>query len=112
VLTHHDQAPRSISGESDRAAEHCAGANSHTASAPPPTAFRLRWQTVDRGTLADGRECLLDVYEASILWDGKVRDIMISEADASPLIGMGLLRGHELNIQARPGGKVTIKRLR
>ena len=37
--------------------------------------------------------------------------ILIDEADADPLVGMGLLDGCELRIQVRPGGKVTITSL-
>jgi predicted aspartyl protease len=71
----------------------------------------LRWQTVDRFKLADGSICIFDVYEAKVVWDGKVRQILVDEADAEPLVGMRLLKGHELKIQVRYRGKVTIKRL-
>ena len=71
----------------------------------------LRWRSVDRGMLADGSECLFDVYEAKVVWDSKVRNILIDEADADPLVGMRLLRGHELKMEVRARGKVTIKRL-
>ncbi|HBI42252.1 MAG TPA: clan AA aspartic protease [Planctomycetales bacterium] len=74
-------------------------------------ALGLRWRSVDRGLLADGSECLFDVYEAKVVWDGKVRNVLIDEADADPLVGVRLLRGHELKMQVRAGGKVTIKRL-
>jgi clan AA aspartic protease len=81
----------------------------------PPTliaALGLRWQSLDRGTLADGSECLFDVYEGKVIWDGKVRRVLVDEADTDPLVGMGLLRGYELKMQVRSRGKVTIKRLR
>lgn len=74
-------------------------------------ALALRWQTTDRVTLADGSECIFDVYEASVVWDGKPRQILVDEADTEPLVGMRLLRGHELKMQVRARGKVTIKRL-
>ena len=80
----------------------------------PPTliaALGLRWQSVDRGTLADGSECLFDVYEGKMVWDGQVRDVLVDEADTDPLIGMSLLNGYELKMQVRVRGKVTIKRL-
>jgi clan AA aspartic protease len=75
------------------------------------TALGLRWQTVARITLADGSECLVDVYEAKVVWDGKVRQVLVDEADTDPLVGMRLLKGHELNMQIRARGKLTIKRL-
>jgi clan AA aspartic protease len=74
-------------------------------------ALGLRWRSVDRGTLADGSECLFDVYEARVVWDGEVRDILIDEADANPLVGMRTLHGHELKIEVLDKGKVTLKRL-
>ena len=74
-------------------------------------ALGLRWRSVDRGTLADGSVCLFDVYEAKVAWDGKLRHILVDEADADPLVGMRLLRGYELKMQIRARGKVTIKRL-
>ena len=74
-------------------------------------ALGLRWRSMDRFTLADGSECLFDVYVAKVEWDGKVRPILVDEADADPLVGMRLLRGHELKMQIRARGKVTIKRL-
>jgi clan AA aspartic protease len=80
----------------------------------PPTliaALGLRWRSVDRGLLADGSECLFDVYEARVLWDGKVRPVLVDEANSDPLVGMRLLRGHELKMQVQDRGTVTIKRL-
>ncbi len=74
-------------------------------------ALGLRWRSVDRFMLADGSECIFDVYVAKVEWDGKVRTILVDEANADPLVGMRLLRGHELKIQVRARGKVTIKRL-
>jgi clan AA aspartic protease len=74
-------------------------------------ALDLRWRSVDRGTLADGSECLFDVYEARVMWDGKERHILVDEVDADPLAGMRRLRGYELKMQVRSRGKVTIKRL-
>jgi clan AA aspartic protease len=74
-------------------------------------ALGLRWRSVDRFTLADGSECLFDVYVAKVEWDGKLRTILVDEAGADPLVGMRLLRGHELKMQVRARGKVTIKRL-
>jgi clan AA aspartic protease len=74
-------------------------------------ALKLRWQSLERCMLADGTECLFDVYEASVMWDGKVRRVLVDEADTPPLVGMGLLSGYELKMQVRTRGKVTIKRL-
>lgn len=71
----------------------------------------LRWYSFGRGLLADGSECLFDVYAAKVVGDGKERRVLVDEAGADPLVGMGLMTGYELNVQVRSGGKVTIKRL-
>ena len=71
----------------------------------------LPWQSYGRGLLADGSESLFNVYEATVVWDRRARRIPVDEADTDPLVGMTLLEGYELNMQARHRGKVTIKRL-
>ena len=75
------------------------------------TTLGLRWQGVERATLADGSTCVFQVYVGKLVWDGKVRTILVDEADADSLVGMRLLRGHELKMQVRARGKVTIRRL-
>jgi clan AA aspartic protease len=75
------------------------------------TSLGLRWRSVGRATLADGSMCVFQVYTGKVLWEGKVRTILVDEADTDPLVGMRLLRGHELKMQVRARGKVTIKRL-
>jgi clan AA aspartic protease len=80
----------------------------------PPTAIaalNLRWRSFGRGILADGSTSLFDVYQANVLWDGRVRPVFVDEFDATPLVGMALLRGYEYKMQVRARGKVTIKRL-
>jgi clan AA aspartic protease len=73
--------------------------------------LNLRWQSVNRGTLADGSECLFDVFEADVVWDGEVCRLLVSEADTDPLVGMALLNGYELKMQICPGGRLEIVRL-
>jgi clan AA aspartic protease len=74
-------------------------------------ALALPWESFDRGILADGSECLFDVYVAKVVWDGKECRVLVDEADTDPLVGMALLSGYELKMQVRSGGKVTIKQL-
>ena len=82
-------------------------------SLPPAviTSMVLRWQSIGRGILADGSECLFDLFEAEVDWDGERVRVLVDEADTDPLIGMALLSGFELNIQMRPAGEVSIQRL-
>jgi clan AA aspartic protease len=74
-------------------------------------ALNLRWQTFGRGMLADGSVSAFDVYQAKVVWDGRLRRVFVDEFDAAPLVGMALLRGYEYKMQVRARGKVTIKRL-
>jgi clan AA aspartic protease len=68
----------------------------------------LDWQGIGRGTLADGSECLFDVYEAEVLWDGQLRRLLVDEADTDPLVGMALLSGYELKMEVCSQGKLEI----
>ncbi len=73
--------------------------------------LQLEWQCVGRGLLADGSECLFDVFVAEVDWDQQRLRILVDEADADPLLGMKLLEGYELKMQVKPGGEVLIQRL-
>ncbi len=74
-------------------------------------ALNLRWCTFGRGILADGSVSSFDVYQAKVVWDGRVRAVFVDEFDSTPLVGMALLRGYEYKMQVRARGNVTIKRL-
>ncbi len=71
----------------------------------------LAWRTRGRALLADGSETVFDIYEGSVLWDGKPRRILIDEANTTPLIGMSLLSGYKLAIEVKKSGDVTIEPL-
>jgi clan AA aspartic protease len=71
----------------------------------------LVWRRRGRALLADGSESIFDIYEAVVIWDGEVRRIPVDQAEATPLVGMSLLEGYELTVQAQPGGNVTIASL-
>ena len=62
--------------------------------------------------MGDGSEVTFEVYAARIIWDGEYRDIPVNEAQTDPLIGMSLLYGYDLRIQAVEGGSVTIEILK
>lgn len=68
-------------------------------------ALNLPWTGVDRGTLGDGSETTFEVYAAMVIWDGEYRTIPVNEAETDPLVGMSLLYGYDLQIQAIEGGK-------
>lgn len=73
--------------------------------------LRLPWRRRGRAMLADGNEALFDVYEATVIWDGRLRRIAVDCVDSDPLVGMSLLDGHELTVQVIDGGRVGIKAL-
>lgn len=71
----------------------------------------LEWQSLGRGLLADGSECLYDVFMAEAEWDGRWVYILVDEAESAALVGMSLLDGYELRIEVSNGGAVMIQSL-
>ncbi|MFM7370698.1 MAG: hypothetical protein ACKO2Z_23490, partial [Sphaerospermopsis kisseleviana] len=67
--------------------------------------LNLRWKRRGRAILGDGSECVFNVYEAVIIWDGVPIKIPIDEADSEPLVGMSLMQGYQLIIQVFEGLK-------
>lgn len=74
------------------------------------TELQLPYRNRDLAVLADGREAVFDVYEVTVLWDGHDRQVDAYVSDASPLVGMRLMDGHNLNIEVVNGGFVAIER--
>ena len=71
----------------------------------------LVWRRRGRAMLADGRDSLFDIYEATVTWNSRPRRIAVDEADCDPLVGMSLLYGCELTVQVVDGGRVVIRPL-
>ncbi len=68
----------------------------------------LPWRRRGCAELADGSETIFDIYEATAIWDGELRRVWVDEINAAPLLGMALLDGHEMTVQAWTDGNVTI----
>jgi clan AA aspartic protease len=81
-------------------------------SLPPDaiTLLGLRWRRRGRALLADGAETVFEIYEGAV-WNHTLRRIAVDEANTAPLLGMALLEGHELCVEVRNQGSVTIKEL-
>jgi len=72
----------------------------------------LPWHYRDVGTLGDGSEVIFEIYKAAVIWDGQNQIVDVAASDADPLVGMGLLYGFKLQIEAIEAGTVTIKALK
>ena len=62
-------------------------------------------------TLAGGSTHRSNVYTARIMWHDRLRHVEVVSLDSDFLIGMGLLSGSNVNIDAVHGGVVTINEL-
>ena len=68
-----------------------------------------------RGTqpavLANGTVGQFSVYAGMVTWNGQERLTVIFESDSDPLIGMPMLWGSRLTVDAQEGGDVVIEGL-
>ena len=65
----------------------------------------------EAGTLGDGSSCIFDVYRGVVIWDGELRPIDINASETIPLLGMSLLYGYRIQIDAIAGGEIKIQSL-
>ena len=73
--------------------------------------LNLKWKRRGRAILGDGTECVFDVYEAVLVWDGNFLTIPIDEADSDPLVGMSLMEGCQLMVQVFEGGHIELSKI-
>jgi clan AA aspartic protease len=76
------------------------------------TNLGLPWHYRDVGTLGDGSEVVFEIYKAAVIWDGQNQIVDVAASDADPLVGMGMLYGFKVRIEAVEGGAVTIEALK
>jgi clan AA aspartic protease len=82
-------------------------------SLPPDliAALNLKWKRRGRAILGDGSECVFNVYEATLIWDGNFLTIPIDESDSEPLVGMSLMENYQLTVQVFAGGRVELNKI-
>ncbi len=71
----------------------------------------LSWRREAQAILADGDSTVFNVFGAEIVWDGQPQTVFVDEMASDPLIGMRLLKGFRLVVEAVDGGPVRIERL-
>ena len=62
-----------------------------------------------RVTLGDGSTVVLDLYLATVLWDTQPREVLMLQAEGSPLMGMALLYGNRVILHVVDNGDVLIE---
>ncbi|MEH2249998.1 clan AA aspartic protease [Nostoc sp.] len=73
--------------------------------------LNLRWKRRGRAILGDGSECIFNVYEAVLVWDGDILIIPVDEADSEPLVEMSLMEGYQLMVQVFEDGRVELSKI-
>ena len=63
-------------------------------------------------TLADGTDRMVNTYVAEVEWFGRWRRFTVVALEGGPLVGMTLLRGRRLTIDAVEGGGVRVEPIR
>lgn len=80
---------------------------------PPATVSSLGLVRQSGGSarLADGSVRQFEIYGANVEWDGHWRPVLVSAVGDEMLVGMQLLRRHQLRVEVVPGGVVEIASL-
>ena len=61
--------------------------------------------------LADGSRTTAHTWAATALWDGERRTVSIMESEGDPLLGMSLLWGNHIALEAKDFGGVVIEQM-
>ena len=62
--------------------------------------------------LANGELFEFQVHIGSVIWHGRPTDVLVLQSDSVPLLGMTLLWGSRITIDASTDGEVTIEEAR
>ena len=61
--------------------------------------------------LANGELFEFEAYLAAVSWHGRISDALVLKSDSAPLLGMTLLWGSRVTVDALTDGEVTIEEL-
>ena len=61
--------------------------------------------------LADGTRERSDVFNVTVMWDGRSRNVQAIASRGMSLVGMRMLEDHSLHVEVKDGGKVLIELL-
>jgi clan AA aspartic protease len=59
--------------------------------------------------LGDGSQVEFDIHRATVVWDGQEQDVEVLVTSGGVLVGMSLLHGYHLFVDAVDGGEVRIE---
>ena len=62
-------------------------------------------------TLADGRTDTMNAYSGTLIWHGRPRDVVVIQTVGVPLIGIEMLWGNQIILNAVDGGSVIIEEI-
>ncbi len=71
----------------------------------------LPYAAPSSAALAGGQVVEVGFFRAAIVWDGRPRQTLVIELAGIPLVGMGLLDGYRLTLDAISNGRIQIEAL-
>jgi predicted aspartyl protease len=74
--------------------------------------LNLNWKRRGRAILGDGSECVFNIYELMVFWDGDRLITPVDEADSEPLVGISLMKSYQLTMQVFEGGSVELSKVK
>jgi clan AA aspartic protease len=72
----------------------------------------LPWIFSDSVMLGDGSEVIFQMYQATVIWDGQFKVVDVAASESEPLLGMSLLYGFKLQVEAVERGIVTVEAMK
>ena len=88
------------------------GFNDHLTLPPQAvSAMNLPLYSTTLARLADGRETLLSIHLATIVWDNREKVVPILASGFKPLLGTALMAGYHLEIDFEENGLVSLEQI-